>query len=125
MPPRRNPRLIRQIGIGGRIQVTNIIASTQLMTTMITRALEKAARGRAPRRFGGSVVTSTTLAKVHQLSNGLVTVTKVEQLEEIADRRRVDGDIRVNLWRNRVREIIPTAVRDRTEIPVPLNELDD
>ena len=52
-------------------------------------------------------------------------VVEVEQVEQVADRRRVLGNVRIvfiGVW---VRQIVAAAFTDRRQVPVPFDELQD
>lgn len=52
-----------------------------------------------------------------------VIVVEVKQVEQIADRRTVNRNVRIEKQRDRVREIIAAPVRERPQAPVALDEL--
>ena len=51
--------------------------------------------------------------------------TEAEQVEQVADRRSIVRHIRIGRAHYRVGHIVPAAVGDRTETPVPLDEFED
>src|ERR1700735_4584878 len=52
-------------------------------------------------------------------------LSKVEQLEQVADCRPVDRYVRIVAFRYRVWEVIAAASRNRTKLPVPLDEFEN
>ena len=50
---------------------------------------------------------------------------KLECVEQIADRGRIDGHIRMRLQLDRIRQIVTASVRDRLQMPVAFDEFHD
>ena len=63
------------------------------------------------------------------IPNILVTAVKVivevKQVEKISDGRAIERHIRIIVVGNRVRKIVPAAIAQRLQIPIPLDELQD
>ncbi len=49
----------------------------------------------------------------------------MEHVEQIAQRRTVKRNVRIAFRRNRVWKIVPAANRQRSQTPIPLDELQD
>jgi predicted thioesterase len=74
---------------------------------------------RVPIESAGRSQTSHTLTTVAAIS----MVVEVEHVKEIAEGRTVERYIRVIVVDNRVREIVPAPLGQRTQMPIPLDEL--
>jgi hypothetical protein len=59
--------------------------------------------------------------------NTLVTAVMVElkHIEKIPDGRTIERHVRIIVVGNRVRKIVPAAIGQRLQIPIPLDELQD
>src|SRR6266481_6697824 len=53
----------------------------------------------------------------------IVIVTEVEQVEQIADRRHVDGNVGIVVVDARIGQVIAAALGELAEMPVALDEL--
>ena len=54
-----------------------------------------------------------------------VVTAEIEQVEEVADGRRVERHIRIVFANDRVGKVVAAAVRDRAQLPVAFDELED
>jgi hypothetical protein len=57
-------------------------------------------------------------------SDDVLLAAEVEQVRQVANRRRVDGNIGVSRLRDRVRQVVAATLCERLESPVLLDKLE-
>src|SRR5215813_14377798 len=72
-----------------------------------------------------TVRITAPLRSIATVAVAIMVTIEVEHLEQVPDGRAVAGHIGIMLMRDRVRQVIAAARRERLEVPIALDEFQD